>query len=66
MVKLAAAASIGTNHSAGEAIRVLQIELTAHHNPLLWFCSNGHPIEMSQLTLIMECFGNRIVYLLVS
>src|SRR6185437_2601460 len=32
------------------SIRALQVELTAHHNQLLWFCSNGQPLEMSQLT----------------
>src|SRR5579864_2100516 len=31
------------------SIRALQVELTAHHNQLLWFCSNGQPVEMSQL-----------------
>src|SRR5689334_18072401 len=31
------------------SIRALQVELTAHHNQLLWFCSNGQPLEMSQL-----------------
>jgi hypothetical protein len=31
------------------SIRAFQVELTAHHNQLLWFCSNGQPVEMSQL-----------------
>src|SRR5689334_4783534 len=34
------------------SIRALQVELTAHHNQLLWFCSNGQPLEMSQLAQI--------------
>jgi len=44
------------------SIRALQVELTAHHNQLLWFCSNGQPLEMSQLAhgnavgnLCIEC-----------
>ena len=32
------------------SIRASRVELTAHHNQLLWFCSNGQPLEMSQLT----------------
>src|SRR6478672_11685836 len=31
------------------SIRASKLELTAHHNQLLWFCSNGQPLEMSQL-----------------
>jgi hypothetical protein len=31
------------------SIRASRFELTAHHNQLLWFCSNGQPLEMSQL-----------------
>jgi hypothetical protein len=32
------------------SIRVSRVELTAHHNQLLWFSSNGQPVEISQLT----------------
>ena len=31
------------------SIRASRFELTAHHNQLLWFCSNGQPLEMSHL-----------------
>src|SRR6478735_8316616 len=34
------------------SIRALQVELTAHHNQLLWFCSNGQPLEMSHLAQV--------------
>jgi putative ABC transport system permease protein len=39
------------------SIRALQVELTAHHNQLLWFCSNGQPLEMSQLALAIAATG---------
>jgi hypothetical protein len=42
------------------SIRALQVELTAHHNQHLWFCSNGQPVEMSQLTS-RRASGARII-----
>jgi hypothetical protein len=31
------------------SIRASPLKLSAHHNQLLWFCSNGQPVEMSQI-----------------
>jgi transposase-like protein len=40
------------------SIRASRFELTAHHNQLLWFCSNGQPLEMSHLAQAIRHFAN--------
>jgi dGTPase len=44
------------------SIRVSRVELTAHHNQLLWFSSNGQPVEISQLDLTRATLDGLIKY----